>query len=71
MNTASCDKTLLISDLHLDPGAPGIARQFLAFLETNYPRLHAIQRVSHEVLRDYQVYLSASKTVTLHPLSER
>jgi UDP-2,3-diacylglucosamine hydrolase len=25
--------TLFISDLHLDPGAPAIARQFLAFLE--------------------------------------
>ena len=25
-------KTLLISDLHLDPSAPGIARQFVAFL---------------------------------------
>jgi UDP-2,3-diacylglucosamine hydrolase len=26
------DKTLLISDLHLDPSAPGIARQFTEFL---------------------------------------
>jgi UDP-2,3-diacylglucosamine hydrolase len=26
-------KTLFISDLHLDPASPGIARQFLAFLE--------------------------------------
>ncbi|HEX4936009.1 MAG TPA: hypothetical protein VFV33_22670, partial [Gemmatimonadaceae bacterium] len=33
MNAARRDKTLLISDLHLDPGAPGIARQFLAFLD--------------------------------------
>jgi UDP-2,3-diacylglucosamine hydrolase len=33
MNPPTRDKTLLISDLHLDPGAPGIARQFLAFLD--------------------------------------
>ena len=33
MNTARRDKTLLISDLHLDPGSPAIARQFLAFLD--------------------------------------
>ena len=33
MNTARRDKTLLISDLHLDPTAPAIARQFLAFLD--------------------------------------
>ena len=33
MNTLARDRTLLISDLHLDPAAPGIARQFLAFLD--------------------------------------
>ena len=33
MNTTRRDKTLLISDLHLDAGAPGIARQFLSFLD--------------------------------------
>jgi UDP-2,3-diacylglucosamine hydrolase len=31
--SATRDKTLLISDLHLDASAPGIARQFLAFAE--------------------------------------
>lgn len=33
MNSARRDKTLLISDLHLDPGAPETTRQFLAFLD--------------------------------------
>ena len=33
MNTLARDRTLLISDLHLDPAAPGIARQFLTFLD--------------------------------------
>ena len=33
MNTAHRDRTLLVSDLHLDPAAPEIARQFLAFLD--------------------------------------
>ncbi|MGL6223575.1 MAG: UDP-2,3-diacylglucosamine diphosphatase, partial [Steroidobacteraceae bacterium] len=30
--SAAGRKTLLISDLHLDPSAPGIARQFVGFL---------------------------------------
>jgi UDP-2,3-diacylglucosamine hydrolase len=33
VNTTRRDATLLISDLHVDPGEPDIARQFLAFLE--------------------------------------
>lgn len=32
MSGARHQRTLLISDLHLDPSAPGIARQFIAFL---------------------------------------
>ncbi|HET7202028.1 MAG TPA: UDP-2,3-diacylglucosamine diphosphatase [Steroidobacteraceae bacterium] len=38
MNVTPRTKTLLVSDLHLDPAAPAIARQFLAFLEEEATR---------------------------------
>jgi UDP-2,3-diacylglucosamine hydrolase len=42
VNTARRDKTLLISDLHLDPTAPAIARQFLAFLDESTREARAL-----------------------------
>ena len=47
----------------------GNTRLFLAFVEANYPRVRSIQRVSREVVQDYQVHLSGVKTEAGRPLA--
>ena len=44
-------------------------RQFLGYLERNYPRIRSIQRAGEEVLSDYQSYLATRKGPTEKPLT--
>ena len=46
-------------------------RQFLAFLEAHYPRVHFIQGVDREVLTDYLTFLRARRGKTGRPLANR
>ena len=44
-------------------------RQFLAYIETNYPRLTSIQRITKDVLSDYQNHLAIRTSSAGRPLA--
>jgi site-specific recombinase XerD len=47
------------------------ARKFVHFLEKHYPRIQSLDKVTREVVRDYQQYLAGHRDRTGRPLSSR